>query len=64
MAPARIALSWVFYWTGDLVSRVVHYWPWESFHPYWIYNWLMGVASDLQGDDARGPWYPWLGRVE
>lgn len=54
----RVILSWAFYWTGDLVSRGMDYWPWERCHPYRFYNWLMGVACTLQGDDPRGPWYP------
>lgn len=58
MALIRVGLSWTLYWTGDLVSRVMDYWPWERCHPYRLYSWLMGVACDLQGDDPRGPWYP------
>ena len=58
MKITRVILSWAFYWIGDAVSRIMGYWPWERFHPYRLYSALMGLASDLQGDDPRGPWSP------
>lgn len=56
----RIALSWAFYWSGDLVCRTIvnrtlgHWFEW----PYRFYSWLMRTALALQGDDPRGPWLP------
>jgi hypothetical protein len=53
----RILLSWVCFGTGDLVSRFIEpllgrWYEW----PYRIYNMLMTCSSDLQSNDARGPW--------
>lgn len=53
----RVALSWMFYYAGDLWERATYsnlqnWFEW----PYRVYQWLMCCAHDLQGDDPRGPW--------
>lgn len=53
----RIALSWLCYWLGDLVSRPMDRWNIYR-HLYPIYDKLMCWAYVLQGDDPRGPWQP------
>ena len=52
----RLALSWICYWLGDAISRVMDYWPSEHCHPYVLYNRLMEWSSDLQGAGPNGPW--------
>lgn len=52
-----VALSWICYGLGDLVSRVMGYWPGERGHPYPIYNRLMQRSEQLQDGDPRGPWH-------
>lgn len=50
-------VAWSLFWTGDLVSRVMDYWPWEKFHPYYIYNRLMIASSRVQvWGRVDGPW--------
>lgn len=49
----RLALSWAFYWLGDLVWRSgVDRWEWG----HGLYSWLMKRSSDLQIGNERGPW--------
>jgi hypothetical protein len=50
----RIALSWICYWAGDLVSRLMLLC--DRCRLYYPYHILMDWAYDLQGDDPRGPW--------
>lgn len=55
----RWLVSWVLFWMGDAVSRVLHLLPddteWPSDLLYSIYNKLMVRSSRIQGDGA-GPW--------
>jgi len=60
MGLIRVGIAWAMYWVGDLLSKTIvnralgNYFEW----PYRFYNWLMVTASDIQGDDPRGPWGP------
>ena len=48
------ALSWFFYWLGDLVSRPMDKFSWL----YPIYNRLMRCSVWFQGETDNGPWSP------
>ena len=51
----RWALSWVLYWIGDAVSRVMLRGDW--LWPYRLYNWLMCKSAYVQGLVTNpGPW--------
>lgn len=51
----RYFLANALYWMGHAVSLVMDYWPWETAHPYYLYNRLMVGSVRVQGD-ADGPW--------
>ena len=48
-------LAWLFFWTGDLISRIMNYLDWGWMYP--AYNNLMSWSIDIQEwADVRGPW--------
>lgn len=51
----RWTLSWICYWLGDAVSRVMNLSDWLGGTLYPIYNRLMIWSNRLQGD-GPGPW--------
>lgn len=57
----RWLLSWMFYWLGDLFSKLdyVVYWLYKKLENLMLfancYQWCMGVAAKLQGN-GKGPW--------
>lgn len=54
----KVVLSWIFYYAGDLFSKMV--WGegrWADVM-FFLYQWTMRMSDKLQGDDDRGPWSP------
>ena len=48
-------VSWSLYWSGDLISKPMHYLDWYWLYP--VYNRLMCWSSDVQDwSNAIGPW--------
>lgn len=43
----RTALVYILYWTGDWVSRVMHYFDWSTRILYPVYKTLMLWSADL-----------------
>ncbi len=53
----KLTLSWMFYYLGDGVSRIMNLAD-RLGVLYPLYNWLMMKSVKLQGDDPNGPWEP------
>jgi hypothetical protein len=53
----RIIASWICFWIGDFISRIVEpvFGRWFEW-PYRLYNRFMIWSDYLQGRDHSGPW--------
>lgn len=47
--------TWLFFWTGDVISRIMNYLDWSWMYP--AYNNLMWWSVEIQEwADVKGPW--------
>jgi len=54
----RSLLAWTFYSLGDLVSRWNDHDKRFTAVGFNLYQWLMRVSDDIQGETDKGPWRP------
>ena len=48
-------ITWLFFWMGDLISRIMHYFDWGLLYP--VYNKLMWWSVEIQEwANVKGPW--------
>lgn len=57
----RAGFAWIFYFLGDMVSKVMDTDYTAFLYP--LYSKLMHISAYIQGDNnSYGPWGPWENR--